>query len=221
MISLADIFKLQQELHGGFVCLTTQRKTDFCSHALYCVTSVLGDAMGTTLISLLKCSLHLTDTGRRAINVAAHMKEIALLTLQELPSYNQDESEDVAGDAPLNDEGAKRFRESIYNILHDEDLDFKDQVEDRELDISEEKIGSFIDSQDLEDKDDDGMTILHRAVWNNELYSAQTFIQQRCQLTQQSKRRVNSINLRSAKSEHRNDEIFVENRSSRINRYQR
>ena len=112
------------------------------------------------------------------LHVAHHMKLIALLTLQKLPSDNQDESEDVASDAPLDNEGAKELRESMYNILDDEDLDFKDEAEDRDLDIPEEKIGDFIDRLDLEDKDEDGMTMLHRAVWNNELSSAQTLLEQ-------------------------------------------
>ena len=115
------------------------------------------------------------------LHVAAHMKEIALLTLQKLPSDDQDESEDVASDAPLVDEGAQELRLSMCSILDDEDLDFKEEAEDRELDeldIPEEKIGDFIDRLNLEDKDDDGMTILQRAVWNNELSSAQTLIQQ-------------------------------------------
>ncbi|KAL9095262.1 MAG: hypothetical protein Q9165_002518 [Trypethelium subeluteriae] len=112
------------------------------------------------------------------LHVAAHMKEIALLTLQKLPSDNQDESEDVASDVPLDDEGAVELRGSMYSILDDEDLDFVDGAEDRDLDIPEEKIGSFIDRLDLEDKDDDGLTVLHRAVWNNELSLVQTLIQQ-------------------------------------------
>ncbi|KAL8940898.1 MAG: hypothetical protein Q9216_002559 [Gyalolechia sp. 2 TL-2023] len=112
------------------------------------------------------------------LHVATHMKEIALLTLQKLPSDNQGESEDVASDAPLDDEGAKELRGSMYSILDDEDLDFKDEAEDRDLDIPEEKIRDSINRLDLEDKDHDGMTMLHRAVWNNELYSAQTLIQQ-------------------------------------------
>ena len=112
------------------------------------------------------------------LHVAAHMKEIALLTLQKLPSDNQDESEDVASDAPLDNEGAKELRGSMYSMLEDEDLDFKDEAEDRDLVIPEEKIGDFIDRLDLEDKDDGGLTMLHRAVWNNELSSAQTLIQQ-------------------------------------------
>ena len=112
------------------------------------------------------------------LHVAAHMKEIALLTLQKLPSDDQDESEDVASDAPVVDQGAQELRGSMYSILDDEDLGYKDEAEDRDLDIPEEKIGDFIDRLNLEDKDDDGMTILHHAVWNNELSSAQTFIQQ-------------------------------------------
>lgn len=112
------------------------------------------------------------------LHVAAHMKEIALLTLQKLPSDNQDESEDVASDAPLDKEGAKELRGSMYSILDDEDLDYKDEAQDRDLDISEEQIVPSIDRLDLEDRDDDGMTMLHRAVWNNELSSAQTLIQQ-------------------------------------------
>ena len=109
------------------------------------------------------------------LHVAAHMKEIALLTLQKLPSDNEDESEDVASDVPLDGEGAGELRGSMYSILADKDLDLVDEAD---LDIPEEKIGSFIDRLDLMDKDNDGMTMLHRAVSNNELSLAQSLIQQ-------------------------------------------
>lgn len=115
------------------------------------------------------------------LHIAGHMKEIALLTLQKIPSDEEDESEDVASDAPVDNEGGKKLRGSMYILLDDENLDFKDEAEDaadHDLGVSEEKIGDYIDRLDLEDKDDDGMTMLHRAAWSNELSSAQTLLQQ-------------------------------------------
>ena len=112
------------------------------------------------------------------LHVAGHMKEIALLTLQKIPSDDEDESEDVASDAPVDDGGPRELRGSMYILLDDEDLDFKDEAADHDLDIPEEKIDEYINRLDLEDKDDDGMTLLHRAVRNNQLSSAQTLIHQ-------------------------------------------
>ena len=120
------------------------------------------------------------------LHVAAHMKEIALLALQKLPGEDQDNAEDVASDAPLVDEGAQECRVSMYSILEDEDLDFKDETDHRDSDISEENIGDSIDRLNLEDKDDDGMTLLHRAIWNNDLSSAQILIQRGADLRSKS-----------------------------------
>jgi hypothetical protein len=64
------------------------------------------------------------------LHVTAHMKEIALLALQKLPSDDDDKSEDVASDAPLEDDGFAKLRRSMYSVLDDEALDFLDEAED-------------------------------------------------------------------------------------------
>ena len=64
-------------------------------------------------------------------HVAGHMKEIALLALQKLPSDDDDENaENVDSDQPLEDDGPAGVvgvaRQSMYSVLEDEDLDFQD-----------------------------------------------------------------------------------------------
>ena len=70
----------------------------------------------------------------------------------------------MISDILLDAEGAKELYRSIYSILDNKDLNFKDEVEDRNLDISKEKIGNFINRLDLEDKDDNRIIILYRVV---------------------------------------------------------
>jgi ankyrin repeat protein len=112
------------------------------------------------------------------LHVAAHMKKIALLALQKLPREDDEKSEDVASDAPLEDDGVPNLRGSMYSVLDDEALDFPDETEDGTFNILEEGITSSIDKLDLEDKDDAGMAVLHRAVRDNNLSLAQSLIQQ-------------------------------------------
>lgn len=114
------------------------------------------------------------------LHVAAHMKEIALLALQKLPSDDDDKSEDVASDLPLEGDGFAKLRGSMYSVLDDDEaLDFQDEAEDGSIpNILEEGISSSVDRLDLEDKDAAGMTKLHHAVRDNDLAFAQSLINQ-------------------------------------------
>ncbi|OKL59121.1 hypothetical protein UA08_05963 [Talaromyces atroroseus] len=112
------------------------------------------------------------------LHVAAHMKEIALLALQKLPSNDDDGSGDVASDAPLEDDEFAKLRGSMYSVLDDEALDFLDETENGVSKILEESISSSVYRLDLEDRDAAGMTRLHRAVWDNNLYLVQSLIGQ-------------------------------------------
>ncbi|OTA01334.1 hypothetical protein A9Z42_0016570 [Trichoderma parareesei] len=103
------------------------------------------------------------------LHVAAHMKEIALLTLQKLPNDGDEDAENVDSDQPLNDDGPglANLRGSMYSILDDGDLDFQDDEEepaDSTWEQREEDISASVTNLNLEDKDDSGMTKLHRAV---------------------------------------------------------
>lgn len=112
------------------------------------------------------------------LHIASHMKKIALLALQKLPREDDEKSEEVASDAPLEDDGIPNLRGSMYSVLDDEALDFQDETKDDAFNIMEEGINSSIDNLDLEDKDNAGMTALHRAVRDNSLHSAESLIQQ-------------------------------------------
>lgn len=112
------------------------------------------------------------------LHVATHMKEIALLALQKLPSDDDDKSEDVASDALLEDNGFGKWRGSMYSVLDDEALDFLDENENGTSSIFQEGISSSVDRLDLEDKDASGMTKFHRAVRDNNLPLAQSLIGQ-------------------------------------------
>ncbi|KAH6608121.1 hypothetical protein Trco_004434 [Trichoderma cornu-damae] len=116
-------------------------------------------------------------------HVAAHIKEIALLTLQKLPSDGDDNAENVDSDQPLEDDGPgfANLRGSMYSILDDEDLDFQDDDPEavdgtwghRE---GEEEIRASVTNLDLEDKDDSGMTHLHHAVQAGDLRLVESLI---------------------------------------------
>lgn len=58
------------------------------------------------------------------LHVATHLKEIALLALQKLPSDADDNATNVRSDQPLEDGGG-----SMYNLLDDESLDFQDEAD--------------------------------------------------------------------------------------------
>ncbi|PHH77789.1 hypothetical protein CDD82_3356 [Ophiocordyceps australis] len=102
-------------------------------------------------------------------HVATHMKEVALLTLQKLPSDSDEAVDNIDSDQLLEDDGpgfAKR-RESMDSILDNEALDFHDDYQAAANDISDpdkEDLGPLVRELDLEDKDDSGMTQLHHAV---------------------------------------------------------
>lgn len=101
------------------------------------------------------------------LHVAAHIKEIALLTLQKLPS--DDDAKSIKSDEGSEEggEGVANVRRSMYSLLDDEDLDFQhdtSEVADVIGDPREEDIRQSVSGLDLEDKDEEGMTKLHRAV---------------------------------------------------------
>ncbi|KAJ5100696.1 hypothetical protein N7456_006748 [Penicillium angulare] len=117
-------------------------------------------------------------------HVAGHMKEIALLTLQKLPSDDNENADDVDSDRLSEDHGPAGAvgitRASMDSILDDEDLDFQDDdaasangsVEQRGEDISAQ-----VTILDLEDKDNLGMTNLHHAVQAGDLGLVKSLIQ--------------------------------------------
>ncbi|RWA10131.1 hypothetical protein EKO27_g4958 [Xylaria grammica] len=117
-------------------------------------------------------------------HVAGHMKEIALLTLQKLPSDGDENAENVDSDQPLEDDGpAGAFgitRASMYSVLDDEDLDFQDDdAEAVEGNVGHrgEDISARVTVLDLEDKDNLGMTRLHDAVQAGDLGLVESLIQ--------------------------------------------
>jgi ankyrin repeat protein len=113
-------------------------------------------------------------------HVAAHIKEIALLTLQKLPSDDHGNAEDVDSDQPLEDDGTGfvKLRGSMYSVLDDEALDFQDDAKAAN-DISghhEEDISPSVTRLDFEDKDDSGMTKLHHAAQAGNLRLTESLI---------------------------------------------
>ncbi|TQW00827.1 ankyrin [Cordyceps javanica] len=68
-------------------------------------------------------------------HIAGHMKEIALLTLQKLPSLEDEQNKNIESDESSDDDGPvlERFRGSMYSVLDDdEDLVFQDGDGDAE-----------------------------------------------------------------------------------------
>ena len=112
------------------------------------------------------------------LHVAAHMKEIALLALQKLPSDDDENLEDIDSDAPLEADGFAKLRGSMYSVLDDESLNFPDEVGDNVSNTLEDGINDSVDRLDLEDKDATGMTKLHHAVLDNDLSLAKSIIEQ-------------------------------------------
>ncbi|KAF3402225.1 hypothetical protein DPV78_003592 [Talaromyces pinophilus] len=88
------------------------------------------------------------------------MKQIALLALQKVHSDDDNESEDVASDGPLKGDGAAKLRGSMSSVLDDDDSDFLDEAKDGIPSIVEEDNTSSVDSLDLEDNEEAGMTSL-------------------------------------------------------------
>ena len=114
------------------------------------------------------------------LHVAAHMKEIALLALQKLPSDVDDNAENVDSDQPFEDDGFgfAKLRGSMYSVLDDEALDFQDEAEDSVLNNRKEDISPSVERLDLEDKDATGMSKLHRAVRAHNLLLVRSLIGQ-------------------------------------------
>ncbi|RYP25236.1 hypothetical protein DL765_000117 [Monosporascus sp. GIB2] len=114
------------------------------------------------------------------LHVAAHIKEIALLTLQKLPSDVDENAENVDSDQPLEDDGPGfvKLRGSMYSILDDEALDYQGDAEaaNAVLGHREEDISPSVTRLGLEDKDDSGMTKLHHAVQAGNLRLAESLI---------------------------------------------
>jgi ankyrin repeat protein len=113
-------------------------------------------------------------------HVAAHIKEIALLTLQKLPGDVDENAENVDSDQLLEDDGPGflKLRGSMYSVLDDEALDLQDDDEASNsiLGHREEDTSPSVTRLDLEDKDDSGMTKLHYAVQAGNLRLAESLI---------------------------------------------
>ncbi|KAE8133632.1 hypothetical protein BDV38DRAFT_274203 [Aspergillus pseudotamarii] len=115
-------------------------------------------------------------------HVAGHMKEIALLTLQKLPSDDDESAENVDSDQPLEDEGPAGAvgitRASMYSVLDDEDLDFQNddaEAADGNLGHYEEYISTQCLLEDdrirstASQQDNHGWSVLHLAIHNRDL----------------------------------------------------
>ena len=137
------------------------------------------------------------------LHVAAHMKEIALLALQKLPSDVDNNAENVDSDQPLEDDGfgVSKLRGSMYSVLDDEALDFQDEAEDSVLNNRKEDIGPSVERLDLEDKDASGISKLHRAVRAHDLLLVRSLIGQGANLrsrTSDGKTALHYASLESA-----------------------
>lgn len=119
------------------------------------------------------------------LHVAAHIKEIALLTLQKLPSDIEETATNVDSDQPLEDDepGLAMLRGSMYSVLDDEDLDFQDDVEAPNgisghgvEHINREYLDASVTNLGVEDKDNSGMTQLHRAAQAGNLSLAESLV---------------------------------------------
>lgn len=118
------------------------------------------------------------------LHVAGHMKEIALLALQKLPTDDDENVENVDSDQLLDDDGPAGAvgitRKSMDSILADDDLDFQaddagDADDNRER--HEDEISTRVMDLDLEDKDELAMTKLHHAVRAGDLDLVRSVIQ--------------------------------------------
>lgn len=117
-------------------------------------------------------------------HVAGHMKEIALLALQKLPSDDDENAENVGSDQPLEDDGPAGAlgvtRRSMYSVLEDENLQFgNDDAEaaDGNVGHREADISARVTELDLEDKDEWGMTKVYHAVQTGDLGLVDSLIQ--------------------------------------------
>lgn len=117
-------------------------------------------------------------------HVASHLKEIALLTLQKLPSDDDENAENVESDQPLDDDGPLgalgNIRASMDSVLDDRDLDFQDdvaEVADGNVRQHEEDISARVTVLDLKDEDGWEMTKLCHAMQTGDLGSVESLIQ--------------------------------------------
>ncbi|KAM5438987.1 hypothetical protein McanMca71_002106 [Microsporum canis] len=106
--------------------------------------------------------------------------KIALLTLQKLPSDEDENAENVDSDQPLEDddgpaEAVRITRASMYSVQDNEDLGFQD--DDAEAADGNVDISAQVTVLDLEDKDDLGMTKLQHAVQAGDLGLVESLIQ--------------------------------------------
>lgn len=129
-------------------------------------------------------------------HIAGHIKEIALLTLQKLPSNEDENNMDFESDQALDDEagpGLVKLRGSMYSVLDDdEDLVFQDydgdaEVANVDLDLEVEGLHPSVLKLDLEDKNEAGMTDLHHAVQTSDLQLAKFLIQGGAKLSSRDK----------------------------------
>lgn len=129
-------------------------------------------------------------------HIAGHIKEIALLTLQKLPSHEDEHNMNFDSDESFDDEvgpGLENLRGSMYSVLDDdEDLVFQDGDGDAEaanvdLDLVAEDLDPSVRRLDLEDKNEAGMTKLHHAVQTGDLQSAKSLIQGGAKLSSRDK----------------------------------
>ncbi|KAI7765454.1 hypothetical protein LZL87_007205 [Fusarium oxysporum] len=84
-------------------------------------------------------------------HVAAHMKELALLALQKLPTDGETEASDFASDILIGDDGNAKLRGSMCSIMDDDELNFSDTAGDDQAGDLKESITSSIKRLDLED----------------------------------------------------------------------
>lgn len=114
------------------------------------------------------------------LHIAGHMKEIALLALQKLPSDSGNIAENIDSDQPLEDDGLRfaKLRGSMYSVLDDENLDFQDEVEANIVTRDEDGVTSSVGRLDLEDKDEHGRSKLHHAILEGNRINVQSYIDQ-------------------------------------------
>ncbi|KAK2592063.1 hypothetical protein QQS21_010242 [Conoideocrella luteorostrata] len=129
-------------------------------------------------------------------HIAGHIKEIALLTLQKLPSSTDEDNMNFDSDQALDDEAEPaliKFRGSMYSVLDaDEDLVFHDDEGDFEtanveLDLEAAGLNPSVTRLDLEDKNEAGMTRLHHAVQTGDLQLAESLMQDGAKLSSKDK----------------------------------
>jgi ankyrin repeat protein len=117
-------------------------------------------------------------------HVAGHMKEIALLALQKLPSDDDENAENVGSDQPLEDDGPAGAlgvtRRSMYSLLEDEKLQFENddpEAADGNVGHHEADISARVTELNLEDKDELGISRFYHAVQAGDLGLVDSLIQ--------------------------------------------